>query len=136
MKYKKVLLITAAVVVGFYLAILAAQLVTRPLHSGGGGGQSGQYTSSCRVFPSGYRETITNAGPSLLTVSGYTVVFDNVADTETGSDNEPGNGVIDGVDAINMNEAIAPGQSWTDTVTGTTPTGSASCSVAQVQSPS
>ncbi|SRR5258708_3981968 len=74
--------------------------------------------ATCDVADSGYVLTFTNTSDQPVQVTGFSVVFTS-GGQETGSDTEPGNGVISDPDTngptatIDMNDWLAAGNSFT-----------------------
>lgn len=77
----------------------------------------------------GYTVTLTNNGNAPVEISGFNVLFSDENGNELGSDNEPGNGNINGIETINMNDWIGSDNSLTWIVTVGIPNQTAECEV-------
>jgi len=75
-------------------------------------------SATCNVADTGYVLVLTNTGDQPVQVIGFSVVFTS-GGQETGSDSEPGNGVVSDPDTngptaiIGMNDWITAGNSFT-----------------------
>lgn len=67
------------------------------------------------------------AGSADAEVTGFAVAFLDTGNAETGSDNEPGNGTIDGLLISNLDDWVIPGSSITWNVVISVPAGSVGC---------
>jgi len=87
--------------------------------------------SVCGISQSGYSILAQNAGNSAVQITGFSVVFMDHGQ-ETGSDNEPGDGYVNGTGLIGMNDWLVGGQTLTFDVQPDNPMPAATtCEVAQ-----
>jgi hypothetical protein len=64
---------------------------------------------TCSITSDGYTATIEELSGHPMQINGFTVSF--ATDSQiTGSDTEPGNGYLNGIATIGMNDWIVPGQ--------------------------
>lgn len=89
---------------------LAVAAITGCASASSSAGQSGPDVPwTCGITQGGYSVVAHNDGNAAVQITGFSVVLMDHGQ-ESGSDNDPGNGYVNGTDLIGMNDWLAAGQ--------------------------
>jgi len=87
-------------------------------------------SSVCTITPVGYTLVLTNNSPGTEEITGFVVTFDEQNGEQSGSDTEPGNATINGIETIQMQNWIEAGQSQSYSVASEASQSAATCNLA------